>query len=118
MCIRDRFRKAHQIIGRIVKLAHESGKPISKLSESEVKKVVKSKEVSLKLLMKLIRSTTLTSSLHERKSQGSSGISEQKRMTAHRMKKIEKYQTGVKTRSLAVENSLNNLNKKVKQLTR
>ena len=112
------FRKAHQIIGRVVKLAHKSDKPISKLSESEVKKVVKSKEVSLKLLMKLIRSTTLTSSLHERKSQGSSGISEQKRMTAHRMKKIEKYQTGVKTRSLAVQNSLNNLNKKVKQLTR
>ena len=35
------FRKAHQIIGQIVKLAHKSGKPISKLSESEVKKVVK-----------------------------------------------------------------------------
>ena len=67
------FRKAHQIIGRIVKLAHTSGKPISKLSESEVKKVIKSKEVSLKLLMELIQSTTLTSSLHARKSQGSSG---------------------------------------------
>ena len=112
------FRKAHQIIGRIVKLAHISGKPISKLSESEVKKVVKNKEVSLKLLMKLIQSTTLTSSLHERKSQGSSGISEQKRMTAHRMKKIEKYQTGVKTRSDAVQYSLNQLDKKVKKLTR
>jgi argininosuccinate lyase len=112
------FRKAHQIIGRIVKLAHISGKPMSKLSESEVKKVVKNKEVSLKLLMKLIRSTTLTSSLHERKSQGSSGISEQKRMTAHRMKKIEKYQTGVKKRSDAVQYSLNQLDKKVKKLTR
>ena len=112
------FRKAHQIIGRVVKLAHTSGKSISKLNESEVKKVIKSKEVNLKLLMKLIRSTTLTSSLHERKSQGSSGISEQKRMTAHRMKKIEKYQTGVKTRSDAVQYSLNHLDKKVKQLTR
>jgi len=112
------FRKAHQIIGQIVKLAHKSGKPISKLSESEVKKVIKSKEVSLKLLMKLIQSTTITSSLHARKSQGSSGISEQKRMTAHRMKKIETYQTGVKKRSLVVQNSLNHLNKKVKQLTR
>jgi argininosuccinate lyase len=112
------FRKAHQIIGRIVKLAHKSGKPISKLSEYEVKKVMKGKEVSLKLLMKLIKSTTLTTSLNERKSQGSSGISEQKRMTAHRMKKIEKYQTGIKTRSDVVQNSLNQLNKKVKQLIR
>jgi len=72
----------------------------------------------LKLLMKLIKSTTLTTSLHERKSQGSSGISEQKRMIAHRMKKIEKYQTGVKTRSDAVQHSLNQLDKKVKQLTK
>jgi len=112
------FRKAHQIIGQIVKLAHKSGKPISKLSESEVKKAIKSKEVSLKLLMEIIQSTTLTSSLHDRKSQGSSGISEQKRMTAHRMNKIGMYQTGVKKRTLAVQNSLNQLNKKVKQLTR
>ena len=80
--------------------------------------MIKSKEVSLKLIMKLIQSTTITSSLHARKSQGSSGISEQKRMTAHRMKKIEMYQTGVKKRTLAVQNSLNQLNKKVKQLTR
>jgi len=112
------FRKSHQIIGRVVKLAHESGKPISKLDESEVKKVIKSKEVSLKLLMELIQSTTLTSSLQARKSQGSSGISEQKRMTAHRMNKINMYQAGVKRRSNAVQNSLNKMNQKVKQLIR
>jgi len=112
------FRKSHQIIGRVVKLAHKSGKPISKLSESEVKKVIKSNEVSLKLLMELIQSTTLTSSLQARKSQGSSGISEQKRMTAHRMNKINMYQAGVKTRSNAVQNSLNKMNQKVKQLTK
>ena len=68
--------------------------------------------------MELIQSTTLTSSLQARKSQGSSGISEQKRMITHRMKKIGMYQTGIKTRSLAVRNSLNNLNRKVKQLTK
>jgi len=112
------FRKSHQIIGQIVKLAHKSGKPISKLSESEVKKVIKSKEVSLKLLKELIHTTTLTSSLQARKSQGSSGISEQKRMTAHRMNKINMYQAGVKTRSNAEQNSLNKMNQKVKQLTK
>jgi len=92
------FRKAHQIIGQIVKLAHKSVNPISNLSESDVKIAIKSKEVSLKLLMKLIRSTTLTSSLQDWKSQGSSGISEQKRMTADRMNKINLIQAGVKTR--------------------
>ncbi len=112
------FRKSHQIIGRLVKFAHKSGKPISKLNESEVKKVIKGKEVSLKLLMELIQSTTITSSLHDRKSQGSSGISEQKRMIKDRMGKINAYQTGVKNRSDQVQNSLNKLNQKVKQLTR
>ena len=68
--------------------------------------------------MELIRSTTLTSSLQARKSQGSSGITEQKRMTAHRMKKINIYQTGIKTRSLAVQNSLDKMDRKVKQLIR
>ena len=112
------FRKSHQIIGRLVKFAHKSGKPISKLNESEVKKVIKGKEVSLKLLMELIQSTTITSSLHDRKSQGSSGISEQKRMIKDRMGKINVYQTGIKTRSLAVQNSLDKMNEKVKQLTK
>ncbi|MFP6585309.1 MAG: argininosuccinate lyase [Candidatus Nitrosopelagicus sp.] len=112
------FRKSHQIIGRLVKLAHKSGKPISKLNESEVKKMIKGKEVSLKLLMELIQSTTIISSLHDRKSQGSSGISEQKRMVKDRMGKINVYQTGIKNRSNQVQNSLNNLNRKVKQLTK
>jgi len=111
------FRKSHQIIGRLVKLAHKSGKPISKLNESEVKKMIKGKEVSLKLLMELIQSTII-SSLHDRKSQGSSGISEQKRMVKDRMGKINVYQTGIKNRSNQVQNSLNNLNRKVKQLTK
>jgi len=112
------FRKSHQIIGRLVKFAHKSGKPISKLNESEVKKVIKGKEVSLKLLIELIQSTTITSSLHDRKSQGSSGISEQKRMIKDRMGKINAYQRGIKNRSNQVQNSLNNLNRKVKELTK
>jgi len=112
------FRKSHQIIGRLVKSAHKSGKPISELNKSEIKKEIKGKEVSLELLIKLIKSTTITSSLHDRTSQGSSGISEQKRMVKHRLGKINVYQTGIKKRSNDVQNSLNKLNKKVKALTK
>ena len=112
------FRKSHQIIGRLVKIAHKSGKPISELNKSEIKKEIKGKEVSLELLIKLIKSTTITSSLHDRTSQGSSGISEQKRMVKHRLGKINVYQTGIKKRSNDVQNSLNKLNKKVKALTK
>ena len=112
------FRKSHQIIGRLVKIAHKSGKPISELNKSEIKNEIKGKEVSLELLLKLIKSTTITSSLHDRTSQGSSGISEQKRMVKHRLGKINVYQTGIKKRSNDVQNSLNKLNKKVKALTK
>ena len=112
------FRKSHQIIGRLVKIAHKSGKPISELNKSEIKNEIKGKEVSLELLIKLIKSTTITSSLHDRTSQGSSGISEQKRMIKHRLGKINAYQTGIKKRSNDVQNSLNKLNKKVKALTK
>ena len=112
------FRKSHQIIGRLVKIAHKSGKPISELNKSEIKKEIKGKEVSLELLIELIQSTTITSSLHDRTSQGSSGISEQKRMIKHRLGKINAYQTGIKNRSNDVQNSLNKLSKKVKALTK
>ena len=112
------FRKSHQIIGRLVKIAHKSGKPISELNKSEIKKEIKAKEVSLELLIELIQSTTITSSLHDRTSQGSSGISEQKRMIKHRLGKINAYQIGIKNRSNDVQNSLNNLSKKVKALTK
>ena len=112
------FRKSHQIIGRLVKIAHKSGKPISELNKSEIKKEVKQQEVSLELLIELIQSTTITSSLHDRTSQGSSGISEQKRMIKHRLGKINAYQTGIKNRSNDVQNSLNKLSKKVKALTK
>jgi len=112
------FRKSHQIIGRLVKIAHKSGKPISELNKSEIKKEIKAKEVSLELLIELIQSTTITSSLHDRTSQGSSGISEQKRMIKHRLGKINVYQTGIKKRSNDVQNSLNKLSKKVKALTK
>ena len=110
------FRKSHQIIGVLVKTAHKSHKSISDLTKSEVKNAIKGKKVNLELLMKLIQSTTIISSLHERKSQGSSGISEQKRMVTHRMKKIDMYQEGVTKRSNNVQRSLDNLNKKVKTL--
>jgi archaellum component FlaC len=39
-------------------------------------------------------------------------------MVKDRMGKINVYQTGIKNRSNQVQNSLNNLNRKVKQLTK
>jgi len=110
------FRKSHQIIGILVKTAHKSRKSISALTKLEVKNVMKGEKVNLELLMKLIQSTTVMSSLNDRKSQGSSGISEQKRMVIHRMKKIDIYQKEVKKRSNNIQNSLDSLNKKVKTL--
>ncbi|MGQ0376984.1 MAG: argininosuccinate lyase, partial [Nitrososphaerota archaeon] len=77
------FRTAHQIVGNLVKTAHISKKPLEELSIDEIKR--STKDIDSKQIKKIIDSTSISSSLHNRISQGSSGISEQKRMIQHRM---------------------------------
>ena len=111
------FRTAHKVIGNVVKIAHTSKKQISKLSNSEINAAVKGTKVDSKLLVQLIKNTTIASSLQDRKSLGSSGISEQKRMIDHRMKKITAYRTGTIKRTNEVKSAVDNLLKKVSKVT-
>jgi len=110
------FRTAHQIVGSIVKIAHNSKKPFEKLSIDEITKSTKGIEPSL--VKKIIESTSISSSLQNRISQGSSGISEQKRMIQHRMKKLSMYRTGTTKRDNEVKTTFSNLTLKVKNLTK
>lgn len=82
------FRITHQISGILVQLSEKSKKPISKLSLSEIKKSVTGTDVAPITVSQIISSMTVVSSLKERKSLGSSGFGEQKRMIADRTKKI------------------------------
>ncbi len=112
------FRITHNVIGKLVQIANVSKKPLSKINPSEVRTAVKGTNVDSKFLLKLINSTTINSSLQDRTSQGSSGISEQKRMIVDRMKKIKAYRQGTTKRENDVKSSFETLSKKVKLLTK
>ena len=110
------FRVTHKIAGILVQLAHESKKPISKLTLSEIKKSVATTKIDPKLVSKIISNTTVVSSLQARKSYGSSGYDEQKRMISDRIEKINDYRTSMTTRENKINLSLEDLKKQINEI--
>ncbi len=112
------FRTAHKVIGQLVQIASFSKKSLSKINPSEARNSVKGTAVDAKLLLDIIKNTTISSSLQDRTSLGSSGLSEQKRMIENRMKKIEMYREGANKRENDVKSSFAILSKKIKEITK
>ena len=110
------FRVTHKISGILVQLAHNSKKPISKLTLSEIKKSVSDTKVDPKIVLKIISSTTVVSSLKDRTSFGSSGYDEQKRMIIDRIKKINQYRSDMLERENKINTSIDDLKKQVKAI--
>lgn len=110
------FRVTHKISGTLVQLAHNSKKPISKLTLSEVKKSVSDTKVDPEIVSKIISSTTVISSLKDRMSFGSSGYDEQKRMIADRTQKIDQYRSDMLQREDKINTAINDLKKQVKAI--
>ena len=110
------FRVTHKISGILVQLAHNSKKPISKLTLSEIKKSVSDTKVDPKIVSKIISSTTVVSSLKDRTSFGSSGYDEQKRMIIDRIKKINQYRSDMLERENKINTSIDDLKKQVKAI--
>jgi len=110
------FRVTHKISGILVQLAHNSKKPISKLTLSEIKKSVFDTKVDPKIVSKIISSTTVVSSLKDRTSFGSSGYDEQKRMITDRIEKINQYRSDVLQRENKINASIDDLKKQVKAI--
>lgn len=110
------FRVTHKISGILVQLAHNSKKPISKLTLSEIKKSVSDTKVDPKIVSKIISSTTVVSSLKDRTSFGSSGYDEQKRMIIDRIKKINQYRSDMLQRENKINTSIDDLKKQVKAI--
>jgi len=110
------FRVTHKISGILVQLAHNSKKPISKLTLSEIKKSVSDTKVDPKIVSKIISSTTIVSSLKNRTSFGSSGYDEQKRMITDRTQKINQYRSDVLQRENKINTSIDDLKKQVKTI--
>jgi argininosuccinate lyase len=110
------FRVTHKISGILVQLAHQSKKPISRLTFTEIKKSVVDTKVNPKIVSKIVSSTTVVSSLKERRSYGSSGYDEQKRMISDRIQKINNYRTDVTQRENKINSSIKNLEKQVNEI--
>ncbi len=110
------FRVTHKIAGSLVQLAHLSKKPISKLTSSDIKKSVAGTKVDSKLVSEIISSITVVTSLKERKSYGSSGYDEQKRMISDRLKKINDFRTDLTHRENKINSSLEDLKKQIDEI--
>lgn len=112
------FRTTHKIAGGLVQIAHQSNKAMNKLSMKEISKIAQETKINPNLIMEIIRSTTITSSLKERKSFGSSGYDEQKRMIEDRMNKINSYRIDITKRENNISKALNNLTDKINELVK
>ena len=111
------FRAAHNIVGNLVQLAHNSKKLLSDLELSEIESL-RIKDIKSTKLFELIQKTTVSSSLKQRKSKGSAGTSEQTRMIGQRTRKLVTLKKSVKTQNDNVKKSLTFLEKRVKTLTK
>ena len=111
------FRAAHNIVGNLVQLAHNSKKLLSDLELSEIESL-RIKDIKSPKLFELIQKTTVSSSLKQRKSKGSAGTSEQTRMIGQRTRKLVTLKKSVKTQNDNVKKSLTFLEKRVKTLTK
>jgi argininosuccinate lyase len=86
------------------------------LTLPEIKKSVVDTKVDPKIVSKIISSVTVVSSLKDRKSFGSSGFDEQKRMISDRIQMINNYRTTMTNRENEINSSIENLEKQVKEL--
>ena len=110
------FRVTHKISGVLVQLAHNSKKPISKLTVLEIKKSVEGTTVDPKIVSKIISNTSVVSSLKDRKSFGSSGYDEQKRMISDRTEKITLWRSNMSERDNKIKSSIDELQKLVDEI--
>ena len=111
------FRTAHNIVGNLVQLSHNSKKLLSDLALAEIESL-EIKYMKPTKLFELIQKTTISSSLKQRKSKGSSGTSEQKRMIGQRKRKLVTLKKSVKIQNDSVKKSITLLEKRIKTLTK
>lgn len=110
------FRTAHKIVGKLVQIAYELNKPLSKLTVNEIKNSVEhDNHCTPELLIKIINSVTLESSLSNRMSYGSSGFYEQEKMLDERLKKIKSYKLKINKRRNEIKNAITNFSAEIKK---
>lgn len=112
------FRTTHKIAGSLVQFAHLTNKSLNKLDLNEITKSVEGTKIDPILVQEIIQNSTISSSLKDRKSFGSSGYAEQKRMINDRMQKINSYRMTSTKRINDISKAFENLSKKVQEITK
>ena len=109
------FRQAHKIAGLLVQKAIEGGKGIPDLSRSEIKAVTGTSD-DVERIYQITKETTISSSLEDRISEGSSGFAEQSRMIQERRRLIDEQKATVQRRRNRIDESLAELGSAVDRL--
>jgi argininosuccinate lyase len=109
------FRTSHKIVGQLVQIAHKNNKSLNKLTLKDISKINLEK-IDSKLINRTIQSTTVISSLKDRKSLGSSGFEEQHRMITNRLKQINFYRSIMTKRKNNISKALGSLSNTVDEL--
>jgi argininosuccinate lyase len=110
------FREAHKIVGSLVQIAHNSKKPLKKLTAQEISSAAK--QVNPSKILKIISSINTDDSLKNRTSRGSAGFSEQKRMITARNTKIRQYRYVLARQTAQVSEAAQTLSKKIYIITK
>ena len=112
------FRTTHKIAGSLVQIAHASKKPLNKLDIKEISKAIDGTKTDPKMVLEIIQSTSITSSLKDRISFGSSGYGEQKRMIEDRIQKINSCRMITTKRQNDISKAFDNLSSKIQNVTK
>ena len=110
------FRVTHKIAGSLVQAAHAAKKPIRRLDSKDVLKSVEGTGVEPETVSEIISSTTVASSMKARKSYGSSGYAEQKRMISDRVVAIGRYRTDLSKRENRISACIKDLGEQVSEI--
>ena len=110
------FRVTHKIAGSLVQAAHAAKKPIRRLDSKDVLKSVEGTGVEPETVSEIISSTTVASSMKARKSYGSSGYAEQKRMISDRVAAIGRYRTDLSKRENRISACIKDLGEQVSEI--
>ena len=84
---------------------------------TEIEQSVVDTKVDPQIVSKIISSATVVISLKERKSYGSSGYDEQKRMISDRIERINASRTDITKRENKIISSIKDLQKQVDEIT-
>lgn len=108
------FRQSHTLIGNLVqKAADKKYTSMINLSKKDVEMVIKNlgfeNLVSVDYLVKIIKETTPSVSLHHRKSLGSPNPKEQEQVILHKKIQNKKYRQKLNERKNKIEEALKNL---------